>query len=46
MKKETLILHIESRAVKESMLNEFREAWEETMACKWGTCIDVGVYVC
>ncbi|KAF8307699.1 hypothetical protein DL93DRAFT_2101143 [Clavulina sp. PMI_390] len=32
MKKETFIVHVESKAVKEAMLRDFRESWEETMA--------------
>lgn len=34
MKKETLIVHTESRAAKEMMLQDFRESWEETMSCE------------
>lgn len=35
MKKETLIVHAESRAAKEGMLQDFRESYEETMACEY-----------
>lgn len=34
MKKEVLVVHTESRSVKEAMLQEFRESYEETMSSK------------
>lgn len=33
MKKEVLVIHAESRSAKESMLQDFRESYEEAMSC-------------